>query len=81
MVGGGCGGAGDDPSGVFDASFFLNNLPKSFFEEDSDVFEDIDPGEVGFEGTSTTVGRSGFAAVLIDARRKSPTSSSTSSQE
>ena len=79
MVGGGC--AGLDGNEAFDGSFFLNNLPKSFFEGGSDDFVDVEPGEVGFEGNSTTVASSAFGGALIDARRKSGTISSTSSQE
>ena len=78
---GGCGRAGGDPSEVFVGSFFLNNLPKSFFEGVSDAFVDVDPGEAEFEGTSTTVGKSVFEGPPIDGRRKSMTTSSTSPQE
>lgn len=82
MVGGGCGSEADGPGGVFNVSFFLKSLPKSFFEEEgSDDFVDTEPGEVAFEGTSTTVGKSGIADALIDGRRKSATSSSISSHE
>jgi len=78
---GACGRAGDNPSEGFVASLFLNNLPKSFFEEVSDDFVDVDPGEVVFEGISMTVGKSPFEGALMDGRRKSMTTSSTSSQE
>ena len=81
MMVGGCGCAGDGPSGLFVASFFLNNLPKSFFEGGSDDFVDADPGEAEFEGTSMTVGKSAITGALVDGCRRSTTLSSMSSQE